>query len=227
MPRSPLTYSRAYAPTGHPVRPASAGVRDGDGFVNCLCAVFRAVDPTTGTPRAPTSGSDHRTSLRAGVVGCEEVVGRPACSPRDAFLRPISWSFDTGWRTRMLSDSSGVASTPTESPICMVGPGWCAPSRITRWRTDWLRPRSGRRARRKYGSPGAEVRVLADWLTTAPHPRPSRRLVVPRRRYDDGRACRGRGHAVAVRPRSGRGGRCGRARTVRRVDAKLVAKLFS
>jgi hypothetical protein len=101
---------------GHPIARLGfgAGVRDDAPFVEVsLRAAFHSLsDPSGGY--LPGANIDLvRSALRyepeRGKLRVEEValLDVTSLAPRDAFLRPVSWSFGTGWRTRLLSDGSG------------------------------------------------------------------------------------------------------------------------
>ena len=101
---------------GHPIARIGfgAGVRDDEPFVELsLRAAFHSLlDPSGGY--LPGANLDlGRSALRydpeRGKLWIEEVALLEVTSltPRDSFLRPISWTFGTGWRTRLLSDGSG------------------------------------------------------------------------------------------------------------------------
>ena len=110
---------------GHPIARVGfgGGVRDNEPFVELsLRAAFHSLaDPVGGY--LPGANLDlGRTALRyepeSGTVRVEEValLDVTSLTPRDGFLRPISWNFSTGWRTRLLSagsrddlDAHGVA----------------------------------------------------------------------------------------------------------------------
>jgi hypothetical protein len=106
---------------GHPIARLGfgAGVRDDEPFVEIsLRAVFHSLsDPSGGY--LPGANLDLvRSALRyepeRGELRIEEValLDVTSLTPRDRFLRPISWTFGTGWRTRLLSDGSGDGLDP-------------------------------------------------------------------------------------------------------------------
>lgn len=93
---------------------AGGGVRDGDGFVEVSWRpVFHSLsDPGAGYAqganleigRGAVRYDPERNRLRLEEVAAVDVTSITA---RDRLLRPVSWAFATGWRTRMLSDRSG------------------------------------------------------------------------------------------------------------------------
>jgi hypothetical protein len=106
---------------GHPIARFGfgAGVRDDEPFVEVsMRAAFHSLtDPTGGY--LPGANLDLvRSALRfepeRNVLRIEEIalLDVRSLTPRDAFLRPISWTFGTGLHTRLLSDGSGDGLDP-------------------------------------------------------------------------------------------------------------------
>jgi hypothetical protein len=95
------------------------GVRADEGFVEIsLRPVFHSLsDPPAGfvegahleIGRVAVRYEPERGRLRLEELALVDVSSLTA---RDTFLRPVSWSFATGWRTRMLSDGSGDGVDP-------------------------------------------------------------------------------------------------------------------
>jgi hypothetical protein len=161
---------------GHPIARLGfgGGVRDGDGFVELsLRPVFHALsDPRDGYA-AGANLEIGRTALRyepeRGRLRVEEVVlvDLTSLTPRDAFLRPISWSFDTGWRTRMLSDGSGDGVDAHGVAYLRGGAGlvYALTDRSLAYGLARAAVEAADALEEKYAvAPGAEIGVLADWL---------------------------------------------------------------
>lgn len=161
---------------GHPIARIgmSGGVRDGDGFVELsLRPVFHALsDPRDGY--APGANLEiGRSALRyepkRGRLRVEEVVlvDLTSLTPRDAFLRPISWSFDTGWRTRMLSDGSGDGVDAHGIAYLRGGAGlvYSLSDRALVYGLARATVEAAEALEDEYAvAPGAELGVLGDWL---------------------------------------------------------------
>jgi len=106
---------------GHPIARFGfgAGVRDDEPFVEVsLRAAFHSLsDPSGGylpganldLVRSALRFEPERNELRIEEVALLDVR---SLTPRDAFLRPISWTFGTGLRTRLLTDGSGDGLDP-------------------------------------------------------------------------------------------------------------------
>lgn len=120
LPREPPV-PRTRPEDGHPIARFGfgAGVRDDEPFVEVsLRAAFHSLsDPSGGY--LPGANLDLvRSALRyepeRNVVRIEEIalLDVRSLTPRDAFLRPLSWTFGTGLRTRLLSDGSGDGLDP-------------------------------------------------------------------------------------------------------------------
>ncbi|HET9062432.1 MAG TPA: DUF4105 domain-containing protein [Candidatus Binatia bacterium] len=161
---------------GHPIARLGfgGGVRDGDGFVELsLRPVFHALsDPRDGYA-AGANLEIGRTALRyepeRGRLRVEEVVlvDLTSLTPRDAFLRPISWSFDTGWRTRMLSDGSGDGVDAHGVAYLRGGAGlvYALTDHSLAYGLARAAVEAADALDEKYAvAPGAEIGVLADWL---------------------------------------------------------------
>lgn len=161
---------------GHPIARLGfgGGVRDGDGFVELsVRPVFHAIsDPRDGyTPGAnlEIGRSAVRYEPERGRLRVEEValVDLTSLTPRDAFLRPVSWTFDTGWRTRMLSDGSGDGVDAHGVAYLRGGAGLAYA--ITDHSLAYALARATVEAANSLDddyavAPGGEAGMLADWL---------------------------------------------------------------
>ena len=113
---TPSTSSSRLRPDhGHPTSLVAlgSGFRDGEAFVELRIrpALHDLLDPSEGhTPFNRVSVLDTRVRYEPerGRVRLEELVvlDVASMSPRDRFIRPIAWSFDTGLRTRLVADPS-------------------------------------------------------------------------------------------------------------------------
>jgi len=161
---------------GHPIARFGfgGGVRDGEGYVELsLRPVFHALsDPRDGYA-AGANLEIGRSALRyepeRGRVRVEEValVDLTSLTPRDTFLRPVSWAFDTGWRTRMLSDGSGDGVDPHGVAYLRGGAGlaYALGDRALVYGLGRADVEAGNGLDDHYTiGPGAEAGVLADWL---------------------------------------------------------------
>jgi len=161
---------------GHPIARLGfgGGVRDGDGFVELsVRPVFHAIsDPRDGY--APGANLEiGRTAVRyepeRGRLRVEEValVDLTSLTPRDEFLRPVSWAFDTGWRTRMLSDGSGDGVDAHGVAYLRGGAGlaYALTDRSLAYALARATVEAARSLDENYAvAPGGEAGVLADWL---------------------------------------------------------------
>ncbi len=89
------------------------GVRDGDGYVELRIrpALHDLLDPAEGhaaANRVSVLDTRIRYEPERSRVRLEELVvlDVASLSPRDRFLRPVAWKFDTGLRTRLMADPS-------------------------------------------------------------------------------------------------------------------------